>query len=346
MTPRDIKSLPLPVLEAEFAALGHRPFRARQVFGWVHRRDAASFDEMTDVAKNLRAEMAQHYRLMRLPVVEELRSEDGTCKLGLRTDDGHLLECVLIPEDRRLTLCVSSQIGCRFGCRFCRTGTMGWVRNLTAGEIVEQLYATQRTYPDRRITNIVLMGMGEPLDNFDQVVDAVLIWRDDHGANLSPRKITLSTAGVVPEMDRLGQTVEVSLAISLHAADDETRNRLMPINKKYPLAELLAACKRYPLAHRRRLTFEYALVAGVNDSDEHARRLANLVKSLRPKINLIACNSFDGSDLSAPDEATVLRFQQILIDKNLTVIVRKSRGRDILAACGQLAVEARRRSQS
>jgi 23S rRNA (adenine2503-C2)-methyltransferase len=177
-----------------------------------------------------------------------------------------------------------------------------------------------------------------PFDNFDHVVDAIRIWRSDYGANLSPRKITLSTVGLAPEIDRLGQTIEVSLAISLHAADDETRNKLMPINKKYPLAELMAACERYPLRHRRRLTFEYALVAGVNDSPEHARRLANLVKSLRPKINLIACNPFAGSGFAAPDEDTIRRFQQVLIEKNLTAIVRKSRGRDILAACGQLAV--------
>ena len=339
MSLRDIKSITLTALEAEFAELGQRRFRARQVFTWLHRRDAASFDEMTDLAKDLRAFLPERYEILRLPVASQLCGEDGTCKLALRTPDDRLVECVLIPEERRLTLCVSTQIGCRFGCRFCRTGGMGFVRDLTAGEIVEQLYAARRTYPKRRITNLVLMGMGEPLDNFDSTVDAIRIWQSDFGANLSPRKITLSTAGLVPEMDRLGQAVEVSLAISLHAADDETRDKLMPINKRYPLAELMAACRRYPLAHRKRLTFEYALVAGVNESEEHAKRLADLVEPLRSKINLITCNSFEGSAFAPPDEETILRFQQVLIARNLTAIIRKSRGRDILAACGQLAAE-------
>ncbi|MHA1569711.1 MAG: 23S rRNA (adenine(2503)-C(2))-methyltransferase RlmN, partial [Alphaproteobacteria bacterium] len=301
-----IKSLPREALEQRLEALGEKAFRARQVFRWLHREDVADFAAMGNVSKALRERLAKDYFILRLPVAEQLTSEDGTRKFALRTPDEHLIECVLIPEPRRLTLCVSTQIGCRFGCGFCRTGTMGLVRNLTPGEIVEQLSAAQRTAPERRITNLVLMGMGEPLDNLENVLDAIRIWRDDHGHNLSPRKITLSTVGLPPQMDELGRAVEVSLAVSLHAADDETRDRLLPINKKYPLAELMDACRRFPLSPRRRITFEYALIKGVNDSPEQAERLVKLVKPLRPKINLIACNPFAGSGFEPPDEEAVL----------------------------------------
>lgn len=334
-----LKSLTLPVLEKQLADSGQPAFRARQVFRWTHYNDVACFAEMTSVSKKLRSWLKEEYHLLRLPVAARQTSEDGTQKFALSTPDGHLIECVLIPEPRRLTLCISTQIGCRFGCTFCRTGTMGLIRNLTAGEIIEQIYAVQREEPKRRITNVVLMGMGEPLDNLDNVIDAIRILQADHGFNLSPRKITLSTAGIPPAMERLGKAVEISLAVSLHAPDDETRDLLMPLNRKYPLASLIEACRQYPHRPRRRITFEYALIKDVNDSPEHAKRLAELVQPVRPKINLIACNPFAESGFSAPSDETVLQFQQILIDRNLTVIVRKPRGRDILAACGQLATQ-------
>lgn len=334
-----IKSLTRKQLSRELEALGEKPYRAKQVFPWLYRRDVASFDEMTDISQALRRTLTEHFFLLRLEVVETLTSKDGTQKLAMKTNDGHLIESVLIPEPRRLTVCLSTQIGCRFRCSFCRTGTMGLIRNLTAGEIIEQYQAAQRVAGERRISNLVLMGMGEPLDNYDNVMAAISIWRDDYGPNLSPRKVTLSTVGLVPQLDRLGKEIEISLAISLHAADDETRNRLIPINRKYPLKELIDACGRYPVSPRRRITFEYALIKGINDSEADAHRLAKLVKFLRPKINLIACNPFAGSGYEPPDDATVDRFLQILIDHHLTAIVRKPRGRDILAACGQLAAK-------
>ncbi len=334
-----IKSLTLKQLASELQALGEKPYRAKQIFPWLYRRDVASFHEMTDISQTLRETLDKHFSLLRLEVAETLTSEDGTRKLALRTADGHLIESVLIPEPRRLTVCLSTQIGCRFGCRFCRTGTMGLIRSLTTGEIVEQFLAVQRLAGERRISNLVLMGMGEPLDNYENVMGAISIWRDDYGPNLSPRKVTLSTVGIVPQLDRLGKEIEISLAISLHAADDKTRDQLVPINRKYPLKELMDACRRYPLSPRRRITFEYALVRGVNDSEADALKLVDLVKPLRPKINLIACNPFAGSGYEPPDDATVDGFLQILLDHNLTAIVRKPRGRDILAACGQLAVK-------
>jgi len=334
-----IKSFTLPALEAEMEKIGEKPFRARQIFTWLYRRDVASFDEMTNITNDLREKLADLFFIQRMPADEVLSSEDGTQKIALRTVDDHLIETVLIPEPRRLTVCVSSQIGCRFGCRFCRTGTMGLIRNLSAGEIVEQYQAAQRIAGERRISNMVLMGMGEPLDNFDNVIDALFLLRGDHSLNLSPRKITLSTVGVIPFMDELGKRIEVSLAVSLHAADDATRNKIVPINRKYPLAELMAACRRYPVSPRRRITFEYALIKGVNDSAEDAHKLVKLIKPLRPKVNLIACNPFVESGFEPPDDQTVSDFLQILLDNNMTAIVRKPRGRDILAACGQLATK-------
>jgi 23S rRNA (adenine2503-C2)-methyltransferase len=337
MKPPDVKSLTLPALEAELAALGEKPFRARQLFRWLYKRDAATFDEMTDIAKDLRPRLAERFTILRLALLDRQVAEDGTQKLLLELPDGLRIECVIIPEERRLTLCVSSQVGCRWGCQFCRTGEMRFQRNLTAGEIVEQYGAAQRLLGEERISNVVLMGMGEPLDNLGNVVDAIRIFYADHGYNLSPRKMTLSTVGLVPQLDELGRRIDVSLAVSLHAADDQTRSRLVPANRRYPLKELLDACRRFPTPHRKRITFEYSLVAGVNDSDDDALRLARLAPDLRPKINLIAVNSFEGSGCEPPDEERVRRFQQILIDHHVTAIVRKPRGRDILAACGQLA---------
>ncbi len=332
-----IKDLTLEALANELAAMGEKPFRAHQVFRWLYKDDVETFAEMTDLSKALRTRLAERFHLDRLPVIECLKSEDGTQKMLLELVDGRRIECVVIPEERRVTVCVSSQVGCRWGCRFCRTGQMGLDRNLTPGEIVEQYLVAQRVAGERRVTNVVLMGMGEPLDNLDNVVAAVRILYADHGVNLGPRKMTLSTVGIVPQLEELPRHIDVSLAVSLHAADDETRDKLIPANKKWPLKELIDACRCFPMSHRRRVTFEYALIAGINDSDEDARRLARLVGDLRPKINLIAVNPSDDSEFRAPPEERVRAFQQILLDAHLTCIVRKPRGRDILAACGQLA---------
>ena len=337
MSRQCIKSLTRQDLIAVLAEMGEKPFRAQQLFTWLYKKDAAAFAEMTDIAKNLRDRLEERFFILRFPVLDVQESADGTRKFLFELPDGQRIESVHIPEEGRVTLCISSQVGCRWGCRFCRTGTLGLTRNLTPGEIVEQYNAAQRLLPERRISNVVLMGMGEPLDNLDHVVAAVKIFYDDHGNNLSPRKLTLSTVGLVPQMLELGRQVDVSLAVSLHAADDETRSRLVPANRKYPLKDLIDACRCFPVPHRKRITFEYSLVAGINDADEDARRLVRLVGDLRPKINLIAANPFSGSECASPDEERVRRFQQILLDHHLTVIVRKPRGQDILAACGQLA---------
>lgn len=332
-----IKSLTPAALRAVLEEMGEKPFRAQQIFRWLYKEDAASFDEMTDLSKELRLRLDERFTILRLTPAETLTASDGTTKLCLPLADGRRIESVIIPEERRLTLCVSSQVGCRWGCLFCRTGRMGFIRNLTAGEIVEQYNAAQRVLGRRRIGNVVLMGMGEPLDNLENVVAAIEIFYTDHGHNLSARKITLSTVGLAPQLRELAGRVEISLAVSLHAADDETRSRLVPANRRYPLRELLAACRTFPVTPRRRITFEYALVAGVNDSDEDARRLIELVRPLRPKINLLAANPSEQMNCPAPTEERLRRFQQLLLDANLTCIVRKSRGQEILAACGQLA---------
>ncbi|MDP8224896.1 MAG: 23S rRNA (adenine(2503)-C(2))-methyltransferase RlmN [Candidatus Lernaella stagnicola] len=336
MTRPWIRDFTIDELAAAFVEMGEQSFRARQVFRWLYKDDVESFDEMTDLSCELRAKLAEKFHIGRLPVVDEMVGEDGTRKIVLELADGHRIECVLIPETRRLTVCVSSQVGCRWGCGFCRTGQMGFIRDLTAGEIVEQYLAAQRIAGDRRVSNVVLMGMGEPLDNLDHVTRAIEIFYADHGVNLSPRKVTLSTVGIVPQLPKLALRVDVSLAVSLHAADDETRSQLVPANRKWPLRELIDACRVFPMSHRRRVTFEYALIAGVNDSDDDAERLVRLVGDLRPKVNLIAVNPSD-EQFAAPTEERVRRFQEILRDHNITCMVRKPRGRDILAACGQLA---------
>lgn len=341
MTRPWIRDFTIPALQEYLAEIGDKPFRAGQIFRWLYKNDVDSFDEMTDLTKALRATLTATFDIHRLPVVDQVKADDGTEKLVLELTDGHRVETVLIPEPRRLTVCVSSQVGCRWGCRFCRTGQMGLIRNLTPGEIIEQYAAAQRLAGDRRVSNLVLMGMGEPLDNLENVIATIQMLYADHGFNLSPRKVTLSTVGLVPEMFELAKRVDVSLAVSLHAADDATRDELIPVNRKYPLRELIDACRAYPMTHRRRVTFEYALIAGVNDSDDQARRLARLVGDFKPKINLIPVNPSDDDSLAPPPDQRVRAFQQILIDHHLTCIVRKARGQDILAACGQLAAKKR-----
>jgi 23S rRNA (adenine2503-C2)-methyltransferase len=267
-----------------------------------------------------------------------LTDKDGTRKLLFRLLDGERIESVLIDEERRLTLCVSSQVGCALGCRFCLTGEQGYRRNLSAGEIVDQICAARRELgPEERITNLVFMGMGEPLANLQQVAKALEIITSDHGLNFSTRKVTLSTVGLVPEMLELSRLFPIKLAISLHAADNETRSRIMPINRRYPLEELLEACRQLELPRRQRITFEYLLLAGVNDSAADARKLAKLLRGLRAKINLIPFNEYPGSPFQRPSPNRIEDFQKILQEKHFTATVRQSRGTEIMAACGQLS---------
>jgi 23S rRNA (adenine2503-C2)-methyltransferase len=311
-------------------------YRADQLLHWVYERYAADINEITEFSLDLRRRLSDRACISSLKLEKRLVSEDTTEKYLFRLDDGETIESVLITDNDRLTLCISSQVGCAMGCRFCLTGSLGLTRNLESHEIIDQVIAVNRTIgPDRKITNIVLMGMGEPLANLDNVAEA--LWRITTLIGISKRRITLSTAGLVPKMLKLpGMAPEVNLAISLNAASDKVRNEVMPINKKYPIKMLLDACRKFPLGPGRRITFEYVLIDRLNDSTDDARRLADLVKGLQCKINLIPLNPHPGTGLRRPSDKTVLSFQKVLISHKLTALIRDSKGQDILAACGQL----------
>ncbi len=336
----DVVGMTHSELESFLSYIGKEGYRATQVMKWLHQGLSDSFDHMTNLSKALREDLSQRARILRPRVVAEARSEDGTRKFLLMLRDGRKVETVLIPGEDHDTLCVSTQIGCAMGCRICRTARMGHVRDLTSGEIVGQLLEVRRQVPESRITNVVFMGMGEPLANFDQTVRAVRILTHPNGPQISWRRLTVSTVGIVPRIRDLGNTVRVKLAVSLNAASDEQRNRIMPINRKYPIAALVEALKDYPLPRRDRITIEYVLIDGFNDSDADARELVRILNPIRAKVNLIPLNDGVSKDLRKPRPERVLRFQEILMAKSLMAIVRKSRGSDILAACGQLAARS------
>ncbi len=334
----NIKAFAPDDLVAVIAEMGLKKYRAAQIFEWIYRGDATSFDDMTNISKAERLLLASRFDIAEIRLLESETSRDGTIKYLFELRDNHTIESVLIPDDDRLTLCISSQVGCGQACRFCLTGKGGFRRNLLAHEIADQALLIGRR---REITNIVLMGMGEPLANFDEVMKALRIITSDKAMGISRRRVTLSTAGLVPEIDRLGKSgIGVNLAVSLNAATDEVRDVIMPVNRRYPIKELLAACRRFPLGPRNRITFEYVMLEGVNDSAEDALQLARLLRGLRCKINLIPFNPFPGSGFRRPDEAVVRHFQKILHDRHYTAPVRESRGRDISAACGQLSERA------
>ncbi len=330
-------------MEAFFVDLGEKAFRTSQVLKWIHQQGVYDFDAMTNLSKALRHRLKEIAEIRTPEVILEQSSEDGTRKWLLRLDSGNCVETVFIPEANRGTLCVSSQVGCALDCAFCSTAQQGFNRNLTTAEIISQVLVATRTLrgdldKDRVITNVVLMGMGEPLLNFNNVVRALQLMQDDFAYGLSKRRITLSTAGVVPALDRLRDVSDVSLAVSLHAPYDELRNELVPLNRKYPIDELLAACRRYISGQSHRaITFEYVLLAGVNDSAQHARDLASLLKGLPAKVNLIPFNPFPGTRFKRSDDLVINAFRDILMSRGLTTITRRTRGDDIDAACGQLA---------
>jgi 23S rRNA (adenine2503-C2)-methyltransferase len=334
--------------------LGEAPFRAKQLWHWIYQRGERDFAAMTTLAKDFRAKLAEHFSVARPEVVRDDISSDGTRKWLFRFADGQEVETVHIPEEDRGTLCVSSQVGCSLACSFCHTGTQQFVRNLASREIVAQVMAARDAlgeWPspksDRMISNIVMMGMGEPLLNFDNVKKALGVVMDSEGIAISRRRITLSTAGVVPLMDRCGSEIGVNLAVSLHAVSDPLRDVLVPINRRFPLKELLAACRRYPGANNaRRITFEYVMLKGVNDRPEDARALARLLKGVHAKTNLIPFNPWPGSDYETSSPDAVEAFARILNDAGLAAPVRQPRGRDILAACGQLRTDSQRRRKS
>jgi len=337
-------------LEAELATLGAERFRARQLWHWIYNRGAMSFEAMTTLAKPFRAALAERYTLARPETVKAQHSIDGTRKWLIKLADGNLVESVHIPEEDRGALCVSSQVGCTLTCKFCHTGTMKLVRNLDAGEIVGQLMLARDAIGEwpspedgRMISNIVMMGMGEPLYNYDNVAKALRIMMDGDGIAISRRKITLSTSGVVPQIRRCGEELRVNLAVSLHAVRDELRDLIVPLNKKYPIAELLDACRDYALLNpNRRITFEYVMLKGINDTLTDARELVRLIRGIPSKVNLIPFNPWPGAPYECSDDATIKAFADIVMAAGYHAPVRTPRGRDISAACGQLKSESKK----
>src|SRR5688500_1422092 len=326
-------------LEAFFAQQGEKPFRARQVLRWLHQRHEADFAQMSDLAKELRTKLIASACVEAPQIVGDTTAGDGTRKWLLKVDGANAVEAVFIPESSRGTLCVSSQAGCVLDCAFCSTGKQGFNRNLTTAEIIGQLWLANRLLEgERPVTNVVMMGMGEPLLNLDHVIPALRLMLDDNAYGLSRRRVTVSTAGVIPGLDRLRDECPVALAVSLHAPNDALRDQLVPVNRKYPLAELTAACKRYlDKAPRDFITFEYVMLDGVNDADSHARELVSLAGTVRSKFNLIPFNPFPRSDFKRSPPERIKRFAEVLQRAGLTVTTRKTRGDDIAAACGQLA---------
>jgi 23S rRNA (adenine2503-C2)-methyltransferase len=342
-------------LTAWFAQQGEKPFRARQVSRWMHHFGEGDFNAMTDIAKSLREKLLATAAVTPPPIISDKLSDDGTRKFLFDVGNGNAIETVFIPEDDRGTLCISSQAGCALECAFCSTGRQGFNRNLTTAEIIGQLWQANRALGyaptsgnsgERIISNVVLMGMGEPLANFDNLVPALRLMLDDNAYGLSRRRVTVSTSGIVPAMDRLGEACPVALAVSLHAPTDGLRDKLVPINRKYPLAELMAACQRYLLhAPRDFITFEYVMLDGVNDSDADARALLHLVRDVPCKFNLIPFNPFAASGFRRSPSERVRRFASILINAGIVTTTRKTRGDDIEAACGQLAGQVADRSR-
>ena len=337
-------------LQNYFVGLGVKEFHARQFLKWVYQRGVTDFSEMTDLGLSLRQTLSEKAKLALPEKAGEQISEDGTRKWLFRLEDGNCIETVFIPEDGRGTLCVSSQVGCTLNCTFCATARQGFSRNLQASEIIGQLWVAGRLLTDagygpRPVTNVVMMGMGEPLLNYDAVVSAIRLMLDDLSFGLSRRRVTLSTAGVVPAIDRLAKDCPVSLAISLHAVEDDIRDQLVPLNRKYPIDQLLDACRRFlNNDSRRRITFEYVMLDGINDSTDHARKLVHLLRDIPAKVNLIPFNSVEGIAYDCSPKVVIDRFREEVLAGGLMTITRRTRGADIAAACGQLAGEVRDRT--
>ena len=334
----DLRNLTFEELRDWITQLGLESYRAEQIFRWIYQSNIQSFGQMTNLSKKWQDLFREKAYLSQLIIGKIEQSSDGSKKFLFQLEDGEHIESVLIPERGHYTLCLSSQVGCAQGCRFCLTGRMGLKRNLKASEIINQILTVKGTLTDKdpSLTNIVLMGMGEPLDNFENTVRALKILLSSVGMQFSHRHVTLSTAGLIPEMKALGSILPVNLAVSLNAAHDSTRNQLMPINRKFSLGSLIQACREFPLFHGKRITFEYILIKGINDSPQEAKDLAKLLKGVKAKINLIPFNVHPGIGFEPPNEKDVLRFQDILIHSQYTTIIRRSKGADISAACGQL----------
>ncbi len=341
MNKPDLKNYTFAELTEFLKDAGQPAFRAKQVFAWLYRPGITDFSEMTDLSKDFRLDLREKCRIERFTDFQKEESADGTCKYGFKLRDGKTIESVLIPDEDRQTLCISSQVGCAMGCRFCLTATMGFTRNLLPSEIVNQVCAVLEDLrgTDQTISNLVFMGMGEPLANFDNLIKAIDILTDQQGLDFAARRITVSTCGLIPRIAELGEKTKVNLAISLHAADDEKRSRIMPVNKTYPLADLLEELKQLPLPRRKRIMIEYIMIKDVNDSDQDARLLAKKLHEIPCKINLLPYNETESLDFKPSSPERVLAFQQILRKQDYTVLLRTSRGADISAACGQLAAK-------
>ncbi len=342
----DLGSMDLSELQAALEARGHPRFHGRQIFAWIHAKGVTAFEKMTDLPRPLRADLAEHFRVLTPSIIEKETSSDGTVKFLLGLDDDTRIESVFIPDTPSQTFCISTQVGCAMKCGFCLTGKMGLVRNLTAGEIAGQVRVLAGEIGLRESKfNIVLMGMGEPLHNYDNTMKALRLLNDKHGLGVSPRRVTLSTVGVLPALERLAtEPLMPNLAISLHATTEDQRDALVPVNRKYGLRDILAAARKFPATRRHRITFEYVLMRGVNDTPDDARRLVRLLGDIRCKVNLIPLNEAAGIPFDRPSDERVNAFAKTLAAAGLTVSVRKSRGRDIRAACGQLIVEGTKQS--
>ena len=333
----DLKNMTLTEIEVFISSLGKEKYRARQIIKWLYQFGATSFDEMTNLSKDFKSKISTLARISSLTIEKVQESSDGTKKILFKLEDGNFIESVLIREKNHWTLCISTQAGCQMGCKFCLTGRYGFKRDLLPSEIVDQITISRFNMPEgNNIKNIVMMGMGEPLANYKNTIKAINIITTNSGLEFSKRKITVSTCGIVPMIEQLGRDTVVNLAVSLNAANNETRNYLMPINRMYPIEKLIDACRAYPMPKRRRITFEYILIEGVNDSPEDAENLARLMRGVLCKFNLIPFNEFPESQFRTPSDERIDAFRKILIKHKYTAVIRKSKGRDILAACGQL----------
>jgi 23S rRNA (adenine2503-C2)-methyltransferase len=334
---QDIKDLSLKELEAVFKGWRVPDFHARQIFAWVYKKGATDFNQMTNLILDLRKSLGENFYILGLKIIKTLSSQDGTKKFLFGLKDENLIEAVSIPTQNRITACLSSQVGCKFSCTFCASGMRGFKRNLTSGEILEELYHLKNNAKDRRVTHVVFMGTGEPLDNYDNVLKAIRIINAKYAFNIGSRRITISTNGLIPAIKKLAdEKLQIELSISLHAAEDKTRSMLMPINKLYPLKELISACKAYTRRTNRQITFEYVLIKGINSDLPSAQKLSTILKGLNCKVNLIVCNPVEGLKIEPPNKLEALLFNDYLVKSGIHVTLRKSRGQDIEAACGQL----------
>ncbi len=324
--------------------IGMQSFRAKQIFQWVFQKGVFDFNNMSNISKKHREVLTKNFNINFPEIVTRIESIDGTEKFALKLSDGNIVESVIIPDEKRMTLCISTQAGCRMGCKFCHTATLGFKRNLLTSEIIAQILIAQfKILKNKKITNLVFMGMGEPLDNYENLKKSLQIIYNEFGLNYSYRKVTVSTVGIIEKMMQLGNDFDINLAVSLHAANNEVRSSLMPVNKKFPLNSLIEACKKFPVKNRQRITFEYILINNVNDSINDAKNLLKILSNVKGKVNLIKFNPFPGCKYTPSTNENIKKFQEYLNKKGLTAILRKSKGEDILAACGQLSGKLKRK---